>query len=116
MTFTFFSLYNIYSMKIDREIFRNTILLIRELDSFTSNLNKLLDCDITKFYNTKDNLLYSIEKAEGYRWSDEVFDWIYDNKIKTIDLYNMITEYQEKAKNWEEEKWKYSPSSLSDME
>ena len=103
-------------MKIDKELFQNIILMVREVSKFSKKLGDLLDCEVNKFFNTQDNLLYSIEKYEGYRWSDEVFDWIYDNKIKTTDLYNMIDEYQEKAQKWEEEKWKYAISSVMEVE
>ena len=103
-------------MKIDKEIFRNIVLFIREMDKSSQQLNKILDCEVNKFNNLIDSLLYSVEKFEGYRWSDEVFDWIYDDKIKTIDLYDKIDEYQKTAEAWEKEKWKYSISSIIDVE
>ena len=103
-------------MKIDKEVFRNTVLLIRSIDSVSQCINKALYCEVNRFNNPIDNLLYSIEKFEGYRWSDEVYDWIYDDKIKTTDLYDKIDEYQKTAEAWEKEKWKYSISSIIDME
>ena len=103
-------------MKTDKEVFQNIILMVRDIDKFSKKLGDLLDCEVNKFYNRQDNLLYSVEKYEGYRWSDEVYDWIYDNKIKTTDLYNMIDEYQEKAQKWEEEKWKYITSPIMEVE
>ena len=103
-------------MKTDKEIFRNIVLLIREVDKFSKKIGDILDCEVNKFFNRQDNLLYSVEKYEGYRWSDEVYDWIYDAKIKTIDLYNMIDEYQKTAQEWEKDKWKYSVSSIMEVE